>query len=109
LFRTEMLFLDRDAPPSEEEQFAVYVQAARAAGGKPVIIRTLDVGGDKPLPYLHLPPEANPFLGYRGVRIYAEHRDVFDAQLRAIIRASAFGNVWVMVPMICCLDEVRWV
>lgn len=109
LFRTEMLFMDRDVPPSEEEQFAVYVRAARAADGRPVIIRTIDIGGDKPVPYLHLPREANPFLGYRGVRIYPDHRDVFDSQVRAIIRASAFGRVWLMAPMICTIEEVRWV
>jgi fructose-specific PTS system IIA-like component len=109
LFRTEMLFMDRVAAPSEDEQFAVYVQAARAAAGRPVIIRTFDIGGDKPVPYLHLPPEANPFLGYRGVRLYPEHHDIFRAQLRAILRASAFGRVWVMVPMVATLDEVRWV
>jgi fructose-specific PTS system IIA-like component len=109
LFRTEMLFLEREAPPSEDEQFAAYVQAARAAGGRPVIIRTIDVGGDKPVPYLHLPRETNPFLGYRGVRIYSAHREIFDAQLRAILRASAFGRIWVMAPMIATLDEVRWI
>lgn len=109
LFRTEMLFMDRDAPPSEEEQLAIYLQAARAAAGKPVIIRTLDVGGDKSVPYLHLEHETNPFLGYRGVRIYPEHEDVFRAQMRAILRASAFGKVWVMLPMIAALDEVLWV
>jgi phosphoenolpyruvate-protein phosphotransferase len=109
LFRTEMLFMDRNAAPSEEEQFAIYVQAAKAAGGRPVIIRTFDVGGDKPVPYLHVRPEANPFLGCRGVRVYPGHRDVFAAQLRAILRASAFGRVWVMVPMVSALEEVRWV
>lgn len=109
LFRTEMLFLDRDVPPSEEEQYTAYVQAARAAAGRPVIIRTIDIGGDKPVPYLNLPPEANPFLGYRGVRIYSAHRAVFNAQLRAILRAAACGQVWLMVPMISSLDEVRWV
>jgi fructose-specific phosphotransferase system IIA component len=104
-----MLYLDRDAPPSEEEQLAIYVQAARAAAGKPVVIRTFDVGGDKPLPYLSLPAETNPFLGYRGARVYPGHREVFAAQMRAILRASAFGNVWVMLPMISNLDEVLWV
>jgi len=109
LFRTEMLFMDRTTAPSEEEQFTAYAQAAKTADGRPVIIRTIDVGGDKPLPYLDLPQEANPFLGYRGVRIYQEHRDMITTQLRAIIRASAFGSVRVMVPMICSIDEVRWV
>ncbi|HNQ21902.1 MAG TPA: phosphoenolpyruvate--protein phosphotransferase [Phycisphaerae bacterium] len=109
LFRTEMLFLDRDRPPSEEEQFGVYVQAAKTAAGRPVIIRTLDIGGDKPAAYLNLRPEANPFLGQRGVRLYPEQARLFNEQTRAILRASAFGPLWVMVPMIATLDEVRWV
>jgi phosphoenolpyruvate-protein phosphotransferase len=109
LFRTEMLFMDRDAPPSEEEQFEIYAQAARTAAGRPVIIRTFDIGGDKPVPYLRLPREANPFLGYRGVRIYPQHPDVVAAQARAILRASAFGRVWLMVPMVSTVEEVRWV
>jgi phosphoenolpyruvate-protein phosphotransferase len=109
LFRTEMLFMDREQAPSEEEQLVAYTQAAQVADGRPVIIRTIDVGGDKPLPYLHLGPEANPFLGYRGVRIYPQHRDVITTQLRAIIRASACGSVRLMVPMICSVEEVRWV
>lgn len=108
LFRTEMLFMDRDAPPSEDEQLSIYARAARAAGNRPVIIRTLDVGGDKPVAYLGLPHETNPFLGYRGVRIYREHRAIFRTQLRAIVRAAAHGNVWIMLPMIASLDEVRW-
>jgi len=109
LFRTEMLFMDRDEAPSEEEQFSVYAGAARSAGGRDVIFRTLDIGGDKPLRYLNLPDEANPFLGYRGVRIYPDHHDVISSQLRAIIRASALGKVWMMVPMVCSVDEVRWI
>ncbi len=107
LFRTEMAYLQRQRPPSEEEQFAIYAEAARAAAGRPVIIRTFDLGGDKDAPYLNLPPEDNPFLGYRGVRIYSEHRELLQAQLRAILRASAFGQVQVMAPMISSLDEVR--
>jgi fructose-specific PTS system IIA-like component len=106
LFRTEMAFLQRDHAPSEEEQFAIYSEAARAATGRPVTIRTFDLGGDKTASYLNLPAEANPFLGYRGVRIYAEHRDLLRAQLRAILRASAFGKVQIMVPMISSLEEV---
>lgn len=109
LFRTEMLYLDRESAPTEEEQFALFVQAARSAAGRPVIIRTFDVGGDKRVPYMKLPKETNPFLGFRGVRIYQEHRALFIAQLRAIVRASAFGRVWLMVPMVCAVDEVRWV
>jgi fructose-specific PTS system IIA-like component len=106
LFRTEAAFLERDHAPSEEEQFAIYSAAARAAAGRPVIIRTFDLGGDKAAPYLNLPAEDNPFLGYRGVRIYAEHRDLLQAQLRAILRASAVGKVQIMVPMISSLEEV---
>jgi phosphotransferase system HPr (HPr) family protein len=106
LFRTEMAYLQRRRPPSEEEQFAIYAEAARAAAGRPVIIRTFDLGGDKDAPYLNLPPEDNPFLGYRGVRIYSEHHELLQAQLRAILRASAFGQVQVMAPMISSLDEV---
>ncbi len=106
LFRTEMSFLQRDHSPSEEEQFEIYAEAARAAAGRPVIIRTFDLGGDKAAPYLNLSAEANPFLGYRGVRIYAEHRELLQAQLRAILRASAFGQVQIMAPMISSLQEV---
>jgi phosphoenolpyruvate-protein phosphotransferase len=106
LFRTEMAYLQRQRPPSEEEQFAVYAEAARAAAGRPVIMRTFDLGGDKAVPYLNLPAEDNPFLGYRGVRIYAEHHELLQAQLRAILRASAYGQVRVMAPMISSLDEV---
>ena len=106
LFRTEMLFLGRDQAPSEEEQFAVYSEAARAAAGRPVIIRTFDIGGDKKLPYLHLPHEENPFLGCRGARTYAEHRDLLQGQLRAILRASLAGCIQIMVPMISSLEEV---
>jgi fructose-specific PTS system IIA-like component len=106
LFRTEMAYLQRQRPPSEEEQFAVYAEVARAAAGRPVIIRTFDLGGDKAAPYLNLTAEGNPFLGYRGVRIYAEHHELLQAQLRAILRASAYGQVRVMAPMISSLDEV---
>jgi len=108
LFRTEMLFVGGDGMPSEEEQFEVYEQAARAAAGQPVLIRTLDIGGDKPLPYLNLPREVNPFLGYRGARLYADHEDLMREQFRAIIRASAFGSVQMLLPMVSSLAEVRW-
>ena len=108
LFRTEMLFIGRDHAPSEDEQFAIYREAARAAGQRPVIIRTIDIGGDKPVPHLNLPAEANPYLGYRGMRIYVEHADLFRSQLRAILRASAFGRVQLMAPMVCTLEEVLW-
>jgi multiphosphoryl transfer protein len=109
LFRTEMLFLARKEAPSEDEQFEEYRRALTLAAGRTVIIRTLDVGGDKPLPYLALQREDNPFLGYRAVRIYREFDDLFRAQVRALIRASAFGPLRVMIPMIASLDEVPWV
>ena len=109
LFRTEMLFLARKNPPSEDEQFAQYSRAVTAAGGRPVIVRTLDVGGDKPLPYLPLPKEENPFLGYRAVRIYREFEGLFRSQIRALVRASALGRLQVMIPMVSCMDEVTWV
>jgi multiphosphoryl transfer protein len=108
LFRTELLFARRNTAPSEEEQFAVYAAAARAASGRPVILRTADIGGDKPLPFLKLPAERNPFLGYRGIRIYPEYREWIAAQLRAALRASAAGAVWLMAPMIACVDEALW-
>jgi len=108
LFRTEMLFIGRELAPTEEEQFSIYCEAVRAAAGRPVIIRTMDIGGDKPVPHLNLPAESNPYLGYRGVRIYAEHRDLFRSQLRAILRASAFGRIHVMAPMISTVEEVLW-
>ena len=108
LFRTEMLLAERDAPPSEDEQFGVYRRAVEAMQGRTVIIRTFDIGGDKPLPFLSLPREENPFLGNRGLRLYAEHGELIDAQLRAIARASAFGPVWVMAPMVSTVDEARW-
>ena len=109
LFRTEMLFLGRDAAPSEEEQFAVYAQAAREARGKPVILRTLDVGGDKPVPYLGIPTEENPFLGCRGMRMYPLYQELVRTQLRAILRASAFGCIQLMVPMVSTVAEMQWV
>ena len=105
LFRTEMLFLEA-RPPSEEEQFAIYEGVLKAANGKPVIIRTFDLGGDKGVPYLELASEENPFLGLRGVRLYAEQRDLLQVQLRAILRASVFGKVQILIPMVSCLEEV---
>lgn len=107
LFRTEMIFLGRQDPPSEEEQFAIYAQAVRIANGKPVIIRTFDIGGDKSVPYLSLPREDNPFLGYRGIRIYDQHKEVLESQLRAILRASADGPVQIMAPMVASVEEFR--
>jgi phosphoenolpyruvate-protein phosphotransferase len=108
LFRTEMLFIAREHAPSEEEQFAIYRESVRAADKRAVIIRTMDVGGDKPVPHLNLPAEANPYLGYRGMRIYAEHRELFRTQLRAIMRASAFGRIQIMAPMVSTVEEVLW-
>jgi phosphoenolpyruvate-protein phosphotransferase len=106
LFRTEMIFLGREKAPSEEEQFAIYSEAARLAAGKPVIFRTFDIGGDKKVPYLALPHEENPFLGYRGARLYADHSDLLQSQLRAILRASAEGTVQIMAPMITSVEEI---
>ncbi|MGA2499541.1 MAG: phosphoenolpyruvate--protein phosphotransferase, partial [Tepidisphaeraceae bacterium] len=107
LFRTEMVFLSSPAMPTEQEQFEVYAQAIRHAAGRPVIFRTLDIGGDKPLAYLPLGTEANPFLGYRGVRVYAEHTGMFTAQAKAILRASALGPARMMLPMVASVEEVR--
>jgi fructose-specific PTS system IIA-like component len=109
LFRTEMLYMQNDNLPSEDEQFEIYRKVLAAAGQKPVIIRTLDIGGDKKLACLKLETEANPFLGYRAVRIYPEFEKIITTQLRAIIRASAFGCVKVLIPMICSVEEIRWV
>jgi len=109
LFRSEMLYMDREQAPDEQEQFEAYQHVLLAAGEKPVIFRTMDIGGDKPLPYLHIPREENPFLGYRAVRIYAEFADLFRTQLRAILRAGAFGNALLMIPMVHSLDQILWV
>jgi len=107
LFRSEFLYMDRSQLPTEEEQFKVYKEAAEKMGDKPVIIRTLDVGGDKELPYLDFPEEMNPFLGYRAIRVCLERDDIFKPQLRALLRAGSFGNIKIMFPMISSLDELR--
>ncbi len=108
LFRTEFLFMDRDAMPTEEEQFEAYRKVAVALDGKPVIIRTLDIGGDKEIPYMGLEKDENPFLGYRAVRFCLDRKDdVYRPQLRALLRASAFGNIKIMVPLVTCIDEYR--
>ena len=107
LFRTEFLFLDRLAMPSEEEQFEAYKKVLSAFAPRPVVIRTLDVGGDKPLPYLDMPKEDNPFLGLRAVRLCLSRRDLFRTQLRALLRASVFGNLRIMFPMISGLAELK--
>ncbi|HWR60803.1 MAG TPA: phosphoenolpyruvate--protein phosphotransferase [Clostridia bacterium] len=107
LFRTEFLYMDRSSLPTEEEQLEAYRKAAEGLCGKPVIIRTLDIGGDKKLTYLDLPEELNPFLGWRAIRICLERKDIFRTQLRAILRASAYGNILIMFPMISGVGEVR--
>lgn len=107
LFRTEFMYMDRSYPPSEAEQFTVYLEAAEHCKEKSVIIRTLDVGGDKPMDYLNLPEEDNPFLGYRAIRICLDQQDLFKTQLRAILRASAHGPIMVMFPMITSVNEVQ--
>ncbi len=107
LFRTEFLFMDRQEMPSEEEQYKAYKQAAQVMGQQPVIIRTLDVGGDKPLPYIDLGQEDNPFLGWRGIRFCLDQPDLFKPQLRAILRAGSAGNVLMMFPMISSIKEIR--
>ncbi|SDF91774.1 phosphoenolpyruvate--protein phosphotransferase [Dyadobacter soli] len=107
LLRTELLFMGRDALPDEDEQFAFYQEIALKAGKRPVTIRTIDIGGDKEAPYLGLPKEENPFLGYRAIRICLDRTDIFKTQLRAILRASAFGNFKIMFPMIGSVQEVR--
>jgi phosphoenolpyruvate-protein phosphotransferase len=106
LLRTEFLFLDRTTPPTEDEQFSVYRNVAQAMQGQPVIIRTLDIGGDKPLPYIDVPPEANPFLGERGIRLCLNRPELLREQLRAILRASQFGKLRIMFPMIADLTRV---
>lgn len=107
LFRTEFLYLNRDNLPTEEEQFAAFKSVLKAMAPQPVVIRTLDVGGDKELSYLNLPRENNPFLGYRAIRVCLKQTDIFRTQLRALLKASAYGNLKIMFPMISSLDEVR--
>ncbi|MDR1134510.1 MAG: phosphoenolpyruvate--protein phosphotransferase [Synergistaceae bacterium] len=106
LFRTEFLYMDAKELPGEEEQFNAYKMAAVSAEGRPVVIRTLDIGGDKTLPYLPIPQEANPFLGYRAIRLCLDRPDIFKAQLRAILRASAFGRLEIMFPMIGSMNQL---
>ncbi len=107
LFRTEFLFMNRTSLPDEEEQFEVYRQVAERMTGRPIIIRTFDIGGDKQLDYLDLPYEDNPFLGYRAIRISLDRPELFKTQLRAILRASHYGNIRIMYPMIATVEEVR--
>ena len=107
LFRSEFLFMDATELPSEEEQFQAYRKVATALKGAPVIIRTLDVGGDKEIPYLNMEKEENPFMGYRAVRYCLDNADQYKVQLRALLRASAFGDIKIMIPLVTCVEEVR--
>ena len=107
LYRTEFLFMNSDHFPTEEEQYQAYRVVAEKMQGKPVTIRTMDIGGDKELPYLDLPKELNPFLGYRAIRISLENKDMFKTQLRAILRASQYGQIKIMYPMISSINEIR--
>ena len=108
LFRSEFLFMESDAIPSEEAQFEAYKKVAIALNGKPVIIRTLDIGGDKEIPYMGLEKDENPFLGYRAIRLCLDRKeDIYKPQLRALLRASAYGNIRIMIPLVTCIDELR--
>ncbi|MGE5484942.1 MAG: phosphoenolpyruvate--protein phosphotransferase [Ignavibacteriales bacterium] len=107
LFRTEFLFMKRDSLPSEEEQFRAYAEALSGMGGRPVVIRTLDIGGDKDIPYLNLPAEMNPFLGWRALRMCLDRPEILRTQLRAIYRASIHGKAKIMFPMVATVEEVR--
>lgn len=108
LFRTEFLFMDRKEMPTEEEQFEAYKKAVTAMNKRPVIIRTLDIGGDKEIPYLGLQKDENPYLGYRAIRLCLDRRDdIFRPQLRAILRASAYGTIRIMIPMVTAVEEYR--
>ena len=107
LFRSEFLYLEKDHYPTEEEQFQVYKTVAETMAGKKVIIRTLDIGADKQIDYFDMEPEENPAMGYRAIRICLDREDVFKTQLRALYRASAYGNIAIMYPMIISVDEVK--
>ena len=107
LFRTEFLFMDRTSIPTEDEQFEAYKKAALILKDKPLIIRTLDIGGDKEIPYLGLEKEENPFMGFRAIRFCLKNKDLFKSQIRAILRASAFGNIKIMFPLVTCVEELR--
>ena len=107
LYRTEFLFMDREQLPTEEEQFIAYKEVVEAMNGRLTVLRTMDIGGDKELPYLNLPKEMNPFLGWRAIRIALDRREILNAQLRAVLRASAYGRLAVMFPMIISVEEIR--
>jgi phosphoenolpyruvate-protein phosphotransferase (PTS system enzyme I) len=106
LFRTEFLYLDRPAPPDEEEQYRIYRTAAEKLGARPLVVRTLDIGGDKEIPYLHLPREDNPFLGTRAIRLCFARPELFKIQLRALLRAAVHGNIKIMFPMVSSADDI---
>lgn len=106
LFRTEFLYMDRNQAPGEEEQFEAYSSVAKAMGGREVIIRTLDVGGDKHIPYLEIEKEENPFMGLRAIRYCLKNTELFKVQLRALLRAACYGNIKIMLPLVCTEDEV---
>lgn len=106
LFRTEFVFMDRETMPTEEEQYIIYKTVAEKMAGKSVVIRTLDIGGDKQIPYLSLDPEMNPFLGLRAIRLCFKYEDMFKAQIKALLRAGVYGEVHIMLPMIGTLDEI---
>lgn len=107
LFRTEFLYMENDHFPTEEEQFEVYKKATQMLGDKPLVVRTLDIGGDKGLDYYDFPEEENPFLGYRAIRFCLDHQDIFKDQLRALLRASAYGNLKIMLPFVISTDEIK--
>ena len=107
LFRSEFVFMGREEIPTEEDQFKAYKQAVEKCNGKLCVIRTMDIGGDKPLPYLNIPQEDNPFLGYRAVRISLQRRDLFLPQLKAILRAGVYGKVGIMIPMVINISEIK--
>lgn len=107
LFRTEFLYMKSDHLPTEEEQFNAYRRAVEQLNGKRLVVRTLDIGGDKPLQFMPLPKEMNPFLGYRAIRIALDRPEMFRTQLRALLRASEFGKINIMFPMITTLEELR--
>lgn len=109
LFRTEMLYMDRSSAPDEDELYNIFCEALKPASQHSIIVRTMDIGGDKPVDYLKIPSENNPFLGYRAVRIYEEYVALFITQLRAILRASAHGSLKIMIPMISSMEEILWV
>lgn len=107
LFRTEFLYMENDHFPTEEEQYEVYKEATQMLGEKPLVVRTLDIGGDKGLDYYDFPKEENPFLGYRAIRFCLDHQDIFRDQLRALLRASAYGNLKIMLPFVISTDEIK--